>query len=142
MPHVVRTAATAKQLRYPMKDLDIRLEPRRWSGDELRRHDELPGRLELIQGQLCLDEDQRLLLLGALLEHVGTARAVQLGPLRAWTAAIVDRQESEEWDNMPAVGQEQFWRPATLRLPFKQRLELKRSFRPRAGQRRTSRSHR
>ena len=87
-----------------MKALDIRLEPRRWSGDELRRHDELPGRLEMVRGQLCLDEEQRLVLLGALLEHVGTARAVQMGPLKAWTTAIAEREELEAWNNMPAVG--------------------------------------
>lgn len=111
-----------------MKDLDIRIEPRRWSGDELHRHDELPGRLEMIGGQLCLDEEQRLLLLGALLEHVGTARAVRMGPLKAWASAIAKREELEAWDNMPAVGREQFWRPAATRLPFKQRLELKQTF--------------
>ncbi|MBP8100597.1 MAG: hypothetical protein KAY54_01830 [Burkholderiaceae bacterium] len=111
-----------------MKALDIRLEPRRWSGDELRRHDELPGRLEMVRGQLCLDEEQRLVLLGALLEHVGTARAVQMGPLKAWTTAIAEREELEAWNNMPAVGREQFWRPPTLRLSFKQRLELKKTY--------------
>ncbi len=95
----------------------------------MRRHDELPGRLEMVDGQLCLDQEQRLLLLGALLEHVGTARAVQMGPLKAWSAAIAEREALEAWDNMPAVGREQFWRPATLRLSFRQRLELKKSFR-------------
>lgn len=111
-----------------MKDLDIRLEPRRWAGNEMRRHDELPGRLEMVDGQLCLDQEQRLLLLGALLEHVGTARAVQMGPLKAWSAAVAERELLEAWDSTPAVGREQFWRPAALRLPFRQRLELKKSF--------------
>ena len=34
-----------------------------------------------------------MLLLGALLEHVGTARAVQLGPLQAWQNAVAMRTE-------------------------------------------------
>lgn len=112
-----------------MDDFDIRLEPRSWTHDEiLVRHDELPGRLEVVGGKLCSNEEQRLLLLGALLEHVGIARTLQLGPLKVWAAAIADRQEAADWDNMHAVGNEQFWRPATLRLPFKKRLELRKDF--------------
>ncbi len=109
-----------------MQHLDIRSQGRRWEADELWRHDELPGRLELVRGQLCLDEDQRLLLLGALLEHVGTGRAVWLGPLQAWVDAVEARREDEAWDSMPAVGVEQFWRASTQRLPFSQLLALKR----------------
>lgn len=108
-----------------MRDLDIRLQGRPWTADEMAQHDELPGRLEIVGGKLCLDDAQRMLLLGALLEHVGTASAVQLGPLRAWQEAIAQRQEDEDWDAMPAVGVEQFWRPATQRLSFSKRLELK-----------------
>ena len=33
-----------------------------------------------------------VLLLGALLEHVGTEKAVRLGPLDAWQAAVAQRQ--------------------------------------------------
>lgn len=108
-----------------MKDLDIRLQGRPWAADEMARHDELPGQLEMVDGKLCRDDEQRLLLLGALLEHVGTACAVQLGPLRAWKEAIAQRQEDEGWDAMPAVGVEQFWKPAYQRISFKKRLELK-----------------
>ncbi|MGQ3052928.1 MAG: hypothetical protein ACT6S0_14195 [Roseateles sp.] len=108
-----------------MDDLDIRLMGRSWTTDEMSRHDELPGRLEMWNGKLCLDEAQRLVLLGALLEHVGTACAVRLGPFEAWVDAVEQRQEDLAWDRMPAVGVEQFWRPATQRLSFRQRLELK-----------------
>lgn len=93
------------------------------------RHDELPGRLDLIRGQLCLDEDQRLLLLGALLEHVGTSRAVQLGPLEAWVSAIEERKEDEAWEKMPAVGAEQFWKASAWRMPFKKLLAMKQDLR-------------
>lgn len=108
-----------------MKDLDIRVLARSWTADEMSRHDDLPGRLEMVGGKLCLDDEQRLLLLGALLEHVGTSRAVMLGPLSAWKTAIAQRQEEEDWDSMPAVGVEQFWKPAYQRLSFRKRLELK-----------------
>ena len=74
-------------------ELDIRLHGRRWESEELCRHDELPGRLEVIAGKLCGNDEERLLLLGALLEHVGTARVVQLGSLQAWQNAVAIRIE-------------------------------------------------
>lgn len=109
-----------------MRTFDIRTVGRRWTDEEAAvLHDELPGRLEMVNGMLCLDEEQRLLLLGALLEHVGTERAVRLGPFRSWKQAIGQREEDLAWDNMPAVGAEQFWLPAYQRIPFKKRLALK-----------------
>lgn len=77
---------------------DIRLEGRRWTREELVRHDALPGRLEMVCGKLCLDDAQRMLLLEALLEHVGTARAVSLGPLEAWANAVNQRRQAEASD--------------------------------------------
>ena len=112
-----------------MREFDIRAQGRRWSAEEMWRHDELPGRLDLIRGQLCLDEAQRLLLLGALLEHVGTSRAVHLGPLEAWVSAIEERKEDEAWANMPAVGAEQFWKASAWRMPFKKLLAMKQDLR-------------
>lgn len=108
-----------------MEPLDIRMLGRPWSADEMHRHHDLPGRLEVVGGKLCLDDTQRALLLGALLEHVGARRAVSLGSLQVWEAAIAERREEVDWDAMPAVGAEQFWRPATQRLSFSERLELK-----------------
>lgn len=79
-----------------MKNSDIRLEGRPCMSDELvSRHDELPSRLEMVHGKLCVDEARQMLLLEALLEHVGTARAVTLGPLEAWTAAVGQRRQDE-----------------------------------------------
>jgi len=90
-----------------MNDLDIRLDGRSWTAPDMGRHHELPGCLELIDGKLCFEESQRMLLLTALLEQVGMRRAVLLGPLDAWQTAIRERQENEEGgegDEMPAVG--------------------------------------
>ena len=106
-----------------MTDLDIRLLGRRWAADEMVRRDELPGRLDLINGKLCLDDELRMLLLGALLEHVGTARAVSLGRLAPWIEAVEQRKEDQAWDSMPAVGAERFWMPQ--HLSFRKRLQLK-----------------
>lgn len=37
----------------------------------------------------------------------------------------IRRLEDLAWDGMPAVGDEQFWRPATQRLSFRRQLELR-----------------
>lgn len=74
------------------KDWDIRAEGRRWIGEELqRRHDPLPGSLEVIQGKLCWSDEERLMLLGALLENVGIDQAVRLGPIEVWRDAVARR---------------------------------------------------
>jgi len=55
-----------------------------------------------------------MLLLGALLEHVGTARAVSLGRLASWVTAVEQRKEDQAWVEMPAIGAERFWLPEHL----------------------------
>jgi len=88
-------AANAVPNAQALELLDIRLDGRRWSASEMSRHDALPGRLEMVGGKLCINEAQRMLLLGALLEHVGTARAVSIGPLDAWRTALEKRIKRE-----------------------------------------------
>lgn len=108
-----------------MDDFDIGLMGKNWTADEMSQRADLPGRLEMVDGKLCVGQEQRMMLLGALLEKVGTARAVSLGLLQAWVTAVEQRKEEVAWDNVPAVGVEQFWRPTTLRLSFSKRLEIK-----------------
>lgn len=71
---------------------DVRGEGRRWTATEMHRHDELPGRLEIVGGKLCLNEQERLVLLVALLKHVGANAAVQIGPLKVWQEAVALRE--------------------------------------------------
>lgn len=108
-----------------MDELDIRLWGRSLSGEQPSRSYDRLASMELPEGKLCFDEEQRLALLGALLEHVGTAYAVRLGPIKAWVEAVEQRLEDLAWDGMPAVGSEQFWRPATQRLSLRRQLELR-----------------
>lgn len=68
-----------------IQDWDIRATGRAWGAEEMRqRHDPLPGRLEVVSGKLCWNDEERLLLLGALLENVGAEAAVRLGKLEVW----------------------------------------------------------
>jgi hypothetical protein len=67
----------------------IGLEGRSWHGAEMGpKHDALPTKLELIHGKLLWSEEERLVLLTALLEQVGLRRAVSLGDAALWRQAI------------------------------------------------------
>jgi hypothetical protein len=47
-----------------------------------------PEKLEMIDGQLLWDDEERLTLLALLLENVGADAAVRLGDPKAWRAAV------------------------------------------------------
>lgn len=68
---------------------DIRRDGRAWKGEEFRQRIELrPEKLEVMDGKLLWDDDERLALLGLLLENVGADRAVRLGDPAVWRAAV------------------------------------------------------
>jgi hypothetical protein len=67
---------------------DIRREGRAWTPGEARHRWELvPKTLELWQGRLLRSEEDRIKLLGLLLENVGADHAVRLGDPAVWIAA-------------------------------------------------------
>lgn len=72
----------------------------------------------MMGGKLCFNDEQRMLLLAALLEHIGTGRAVSLGPLSVWQAAIRQREDGEDSAEMLAAGVEPLRPRATQRLSF------------------------
>jgi hypothetical protein len=47
-----------------------------------------PEKLEMYRGKLLWDDEQRVALLGLLLENVGADRAVRLGAPEVWRAAV------------------------------------------------------
>lgn len=58
-------------------------------GDEAWQRLELrPEKLEMWDGKLLFDDNERLLLLGLLLENLGADQAVQLGDPAVWRAAV------------------------------------------------------
>ena len=68
---------------------DIRRQGRAWTGAEaLGRFELAPERIEMIGGKLLLDEDERLTLLGLLLENVGVDAALKLGDPAVWREAV------------------------------------------------------
>ena len=72
-------------------DWDIRREGRAWTGDEaLQRLELTPEKFEMNKGRLFWGEDERLLLLGLLLENVGVDAAIRLGDPQVWRAAVAE----------------------------------------------------
>jgi hypothetical protein len=47
-----------------------------------------PEKLEMIKGKLLWDDDQRIKLLGLLLENVGADQAVRMGDRKVWRDAL------------------------------------------------------
>jgi hypothetical protein len=74
---------------FPPVTWDIRRTGRAWTAAEARQRWQLtPEKFELYQGRLFWDDEQRLLLLGLLLENVGVDRAIRLGDPSVWRAAL------------------------------------------------------
>ena len=62
-----------------------------WDGDELSaRLRCLPEKFEVIDGELLWSDEERLAMLGVLLEQVGVDRAVRLGNPAVWRAAVAE----------------------------------------------------
>jgi hypothetical protein len=71
------------------KQWDIRAEGRAWTGNEaMERYALTPEKIEMCGGKLLWDDDERILLLGLLLENVGADAAVRLGDPAVWRAAV------------------------------------------------------
>ncbi len=68
---------------------DIRRSGRAWVRDEaLERFQLTPEKIEMADGMLFLDEEDRLTMLGLLLENVGADAAVRLGDAAVWREAV------------------------------------------------------
>jgi hypothetical protein len=67
---------------------DIRREGRAWTDDFWGRWNLTPEKFESMDGKVFLDENERINMLGLLLENVGVDAAVRLGALEVWEAAI------------------------------------------------------
>lgn len=71
----------------------IDLQGRAWAAAEANRRWQLtPERLEMFEGKLLFEEQERVWLLALLLENVGADRAVRLGELNVWQEAVRSRE--------------------------------------------------
>jgi hypothetical protein len=71
---------------------DIRREGRSWTAGEFESRVAMrPEKLEVWEGKLLWSHEERLALLGLLLENVGADEAVKLGDPRVWADAVQHR---------------------------------------------------
>ena len=68
---------------------DIRREGRAWGSEGLSRYSLAPNKIEMIEGKLFWNEEQRLTML-VLLENVGADQAVRVGDPDVWRTAIAN----------------------------------------------------
>lgn len=74
---------------------DIRREGRAWvAGEAARRWELTPEKLEMWEGKLLWRDEDRIKLLGLLLENCGADAAVRLGDPEVWIAAVEELKRS------------------------------------------------
>ncbi len=69
---------------------DIRRKGRAWGDEAMQCYALAPEKLEMVRGKLLWSDEDRLNLLGLLLENVGVDRAVRLGDATVWKEAVVE----------------------------------------------------
>jgi hypothetical protein len=57
------------------------------TGGYQARYERSPQKIELIHGKLFMGEEQRLIMVGLLLENLGLDKVMQLGDPRVWKEA-------------------------------------------------------
>jgi hypothetical protein len=78
-------------------EFDIQRKGRKWSRAEVQQkyHKLCPEKIELIEGKMFWNDEQRLNMLALLLENVGMDAAVSLGDPTLWKQAIDDRLKTQ-----------------------------------------------
>ena len=67
---------------------DIRRDGRAWGAEARQRFQLTPEKFEMYRGKLFWSDEERLLLLGLLLENVGADAAVRIGDPAVWREAV------------------------------------------------------
>lgn len=98
-----------------MATWDIRRAGYAWGGEAMSRYSQTPEKTEMIAGKLYGTEEERLTMLGLLLENVGADQAVRLGNPDVWRAAVAELNGGPE---------DQKHEPLTLLLPEAERHAL------------------
>ena len=82
-------------------EFDIQRQGRKWTRTEIKQkyYELCPEKIELIEGKMFWTDEQRLNMLGLLLENVGMDAAVSLGDPALWKQAIDERLKSSPGQN-------------------------------------------
>ena len=79
-------------------EFNIQRQGRKWSRAEVEQkyHKLCPEEIELIEGKMFWNDEQRLNMLALLLENVGMDAAVRLGDPTLWKQAIDERLKTQK----------------------------------------------
>ena len=69
-------------------DWNIAREGRSWRKEAMQRWELTPEKIEMVDGKLFDSDEQRLMMLGMLLENLGADAAVRLGDPQIWREAV------------------------------------------------------
>lgn len=83
--------------------LNIGRAGRAWTDEALERYDRTPERIEMIGGKLFSSDDERLAMLGLLLENMGADATVRLGDPSIWRAATASLERESDERSRPIV---------------------------------------
>lgn len=73
----------------PQVQWDIRREGRGWvAGEAMQRYELTPEKIEMVRGKLFNNDEERMVMLGLVLENLGADAAVRLGDPQVWRAAV------------------------------------------------------
>lgn len=77
---------------------DIQRQGRKWNRTEIEQkyYKLCPEKIELIEGRMFWNDEQRLNMLALLLENVGMDAAVRLGDPALWKQAVDERLKKQE----------------------------------------------
>ena len=90
------TASILNVENFDPAEWKIEREGREWRSEEFeKRIYQAPEKIEYVGG-IFINERQRLTVLAMLLENLGIDRAVQLGDLEDWKAAIAELESKEQ----------------------------------------------
>jgi hypothetical protein len=67
---------------------DIRHEGRKWRKEAMARYELTPEKIEMVDGQLFWSDEDRLMMVGLLLENVGVNAVVRFGDPQVWRDAV------------------------------------------------------
>ena len=69
-------------------DWNIGRKGRSWRKEAMQRWELTPEKIEMVDGKLFDTDEQRLMMLGMLLENLGADAAVRLGDPQVWREAV------------------------------------------------------
>jgi hypothetical protein len=67
---------------------NIQRHGRPWRDEALSRYELAPEKIEMVKGQLFSSDNDRLMMIGLLLENVGVDAVVRLGDPQVWRDAV------------------------------------------------------